>query len=86
MNLDNIQTVLAEIANSGDPTFSQFANDINQVVEQAKVGQMSNAEVKEILEDAQRQLAILNDMTQLSFKEKLNACITGLITIAGAVV
>jgi hypothetical protein len=86
MNLDNIQTVLADIANAGDPTFSQFANDINQLVEQAKVGQMSNAEVKEILEDAQRQLAILDDMTQLSFKEKLNACITGLITIAGAVV
>jgi hypothetical protein len=86
MTLDNIQTVLADIANSRDPTFSQFANDINQVVEQAKVGQMSNVEVKEILEDAQRQLAILDDMTQLSFKEKLNACITGLITIAGAVV
>jgi hypothetical protein len=85
MNLDNIQTVLAEIANSGDPTFSQFANDINQVVEQAKVGQMSNSEVAEILKDAQRQLAILEDMTQLSFKEKLNACINGLITIACAI-
>lgn len=86
MSLENIQTVLADIANASDPTFSQFANDINQIVEQAKVGQMSNAEVKEILEDAQRQLAILEDMSQLAFKEKLNACITGLITIAGAVV
>lgn len=85
MNLDNIQTVLAEIANSGDPTFSQFATDVNQVVEQAKSGQMSSAEVAEILRDAQRQLAILEDMTQLSFKEKLNACIVGLITIACAV-
>jgi hypothetical protein len=85
MNLDNIQAVLAEIANSNDPTFSQFANDVNQVVEQAKVGQMSNAEVAEILQDAQRQLAILDDMTQLAFKEKLNACIMGLIAIAGAV-
>jgi hypothetical protein len=85
MSLDNIQVVLADIANAGDPTFSQFANDINQVVEQAKVGQMSNAEVTEILADAQRQLAILDDMSQLAFKEKLNAAITGLIAIASAV-
>lgn len=85
MSLENIQTTLADIANSGDPTFSQFAQEINQVVEQAKAGQMSNAEVKEILEDAQRQLAILEDMSQLAFKEKLNAVITGLITIASAV-
>ena len=85
MSLDNIQTVLVDIANAGDPTFSQFANDINQIVEQAKVGQMSNAEVKEILEDAQRQLVILEDSSQLAFKEKLNAVITGLITIGSAV-
>ena len=85
MTLDNLQSYLAEIANASDPTFSQFANDINQVVEQAKVGQMSNADVKEILEDAQRQLAILEDMGQLAFKEKLNTVLTGLITIASAV-
>ena len=85
MTLDNLQSQLAEIANASDPTFSQFANDINQVVEQAKVGQLSNADVKEILEDAQRQLAILEDMNQLAFKETLNTCINGLITIARAV-
>jgi hypothetical protein len=85
MTLYQIQEKLITIASSNDPTFSQFANDINQVVEQAKVGQMSNSEVKEILEDAQRQLAILDDMTQLSFKEQLSACISGIIMIAGAV-
>ena len=82
MNLDNIQTTLVDIANAGDPTFSQFANDINNLVEQAKVGQLSNADMTEILRDAQSQLAILEDMSQLSAKEKLNACINGLITIA----
>ena len=82
MSLDNIQTVLTDIANAGDPTFSQFANDINNLVEQAKVGQLSNADMTEILRDAQSQLAILEDMSQLSAKEKLNACINGLITIA----
>jgi hypothetical protein len=82
MSLDNIQSSLAEIVNSGDPTFANFANEINSIVEQAKSGQMSNAEVAEILADAQRQLAILEDMSQLAFKEKLNTAINGLILIA----
>ena len=85
MTLDEIQHQLAVMANAGDPTFSKFANDINQVVEQAKVGQLSNSDVAEILKDAQNQLSILEDMSQLSFKETLNTCITGLIMIAGAV-
>jgi hypothetical protein len=85
MNLDNIQSSLAEIANSGDPVFAKFAHDINMIVEQAKVGQMSNSEVEEIMADAQSQLAILEDMSQLEFKEKLNTCINGLIMIARAV-
>jgi hypothetical protein len=85
MNLDNIQSQLAEIANSGDPTFSKFAQDIDQIVEQAKSGQMSGAEVAEIMRDAQSQLAILEDMSDLAFKEKLNVAINGLITIALAV-
>jgi len=85
MTLDEIQHQLTAMARAGDPTFSKFANDINQVVEQAKVGQLSNADVAEILKDAQNQLSILEDMSQLSFKETLNTCITGLIMIAGAV-
>jgi hypothetical protein len=85
MTLDNIQTNLAEIVNSGDPVFAEFANNINSVVEQAKAGQMTNEEVAEIMADAQRQLAILQDMSDLAFKEKLNVLITGLITIARAV-
>jgi hypothetical protein len=85
MTLDNIQTNLAEIVNSGDPVFAEFANNINSVVEQAKSGQMSNEEVAEIMRDAQSQLAILQDMSDLAFKEKLNVLITGLITIAKAV-
>jgi hypothetical protein len=43
---------------------------------------MTSAEAKEILEDAQRQLVILEDMSQLALKEKLNTIITGLITLA----
>ena len=85
MNLDSIQQSLADIANSGDPVFATFAQQINQVVEQAKAGQMSNEEVAEIMNDAQSQLAILQEMSDLAFKEKLNVLITGIITIALAV-
>ena len=85
MNLDNIQSQLAEIANSGDDTFANFAVQIAQIVEQAKSGEMSNEELAEIMRDAQSQLAILEDMTDLAFKEKLNVLITGIITIALAI-
>jgi len=82
MNLDEIQVQLAAMANAGDPTFSKFANDINQIVEQAKAGQLSKEDLAEIMRDAQSQLIILEDMSQLRFKETLNTCINGLITIA----
>ena len=85
MTLDQIQQTLANIANSGDPVFANFAQQINDIVEQAKAGQMSPQDTAEILRDAQNQLSILDDMTQLQFKETLNTCITGLIMIAGAV-
>jgi membrane-bound lytic murein transglycosylase B len=85
MTLDEIQQQLITVSTANDPVFSQFARDLNMIVEQAKAGQMSNAEVAEILQDAQRQLAILEDATQLAFKETLNTCINGIITIACAV-
>jgi hypothetical protein len=85
MNLDNLQHELAEIVNSGDPIFATFAQQINEIVEQAKAGQMTGPEAKEILEDAQRQLGILEDMSQLALKEKLNTVITGLIKLAALV-
>jgi hypothetical protein len=85
MTLDNLQHELAEIANSGDPIFATFAQQINDIVEQAKAGQMTGPETKEILEDAQRQLGILEDMSQLALKEKLNTVITGLIKLAALV-
>jgi hypothetical protein len=85
MNLEIIQAALADIANSGDPIFAEFANNINSVVEQAKSGDLSNQEIAEIMADAQRQLSILEDMSDLAFKEKLNIAINGIITIARAV-
>ena len=85
MNLDELQQQLVELINSGDPVFANAAQQVNELTEQAKAGQMSSAELKEILEDMQRQLSIINEMSQLEFKEKLNTVLNGLITIAAAV-
>jgi hypothetical protein len=41
MTLDSLQHGLAEIANSGDETFAIFAQQINEIVEQAKSGEMT---------------------------------------------
>ena len=85
MDLNQLQQELADLVNSGDPVFAQAAHNIQQMVEAAKAGQMSPAELKEILEDQQRQLQVVSEMSQLQFKEKLNTILTGLITIASAV-
>ena len=85
MTLDELQQELADLANTGDVMFANAAITVQQLTEQAKAGQLSSAELKEILEDMQRQMSIINEMSQLAFKEKLNTILTGLITIASAV-
>jgi len=86
MDLNQLQQQLADLANSGDPVFAQAANNIQQMVEAAKAGQLAPAELKEILLDQQRQLSIVSEMSQLQFKEQLNTILTGLITIASLAV
>jgi uncharacterized FlaG/YvyC family protein len=85
MTLDELQQELVELANSGNEVFANAAQQVNELTEQAKVGQLSSAELREILEDMQRQLDIIQEMSQLAFKKKLNTILTGLITIASAV-
>lgn len=85
MDLNQLQHALADLANSGDPVFANAANNIQQMVEATKAGQLAPAELKEILLDQQRQLEVVSEMSQLQFKETLNTILTGLITIASAV-
>ena len=85
MNLDELQQQLADLVNSDDPVFANAAQQVNELTEQTKAGQLSSTELKEILEDMQRQLSIINEMSQLEFKEKLNTVLNGLITIAAVV-
>jgi hypothetical protein len=86
MTVDELQQQLADLVNSGDEVFASAAANVNLLTEQAKAGEISSAELKEILEDMQRQLSIIDDMSQLSLKEQLNTILTGLITIASVVV
>ena len=85
MTLDDINNQLAALANSGDPTFANAAQYVAQATAAAQAGQMSPTDLAEMLKDMQRQMDIIQDMSQLRFKETLNTCINGLIMIAGAV-
>jgi len=85
MTLDDINNQLAALANSGDPTFANAATYVAQATAAAQAGQMSPTDLAEMLKDMQRQLDIVQDMSQLAYKETLNNCINGLIMIAGAV-
>ena len=85
MTLDDINQQLAALANCRDQTFSDAANYVAQAVQAVHAGQMSPQDLAEMLKDMQRQMDIIQDMSQLQFKETLNTCINGLIVIAGAV-
>jgi len=86
MTLDDINNQLAALVNSGDPTFANAAQYVAQATQAAQSGQLSPQELAETLKDVQRQLDIIQDMSQLQYKETLNTCINGLIMIAGAVI
>jgi F0F1-type ATP synthase membrane subunit b/b' len=84
MNLDEIRQQLTQIQNSGDATFANAAQYISQIIDQAQSGQMTPAEFTEIIQDIQRQLQIIQEISQLQLKEQLNTIINGLISIASA--
>lgn len=85
MTMDDINNQLAALANCGNQQFADAANYIAQATQAAQAGQMSPQELAETLQDMQRQLEIVQDMEQLQFKETLNTCINGILTIAGIV-
>jgi hypothetical protein len=85
MTLDDINNQLAALANCGDPAFANAANYVAQATQAAQAGQMSPQELAETLKDLQRQMDIIQEASQLQFKETLNTCINGIIFIAGAV-
>ena len=85
MNLDEINQHLANLVNSGDQQFANAAQFVQQVIQQLNNGQMSGSEAQEVLQDVQRQMEIIQDMSQMAMKETLNAVINGVIVLASAV-
>jgi membrane-bound lytic murein transglycosylase B len=85
MNMDQINQALSDLANCGDPAFAQAAQNIQQATQAAQAGQFSTQDLAELLKDTQRQLDVVQEMSQLQFKETLNTVISGLLTIIGAV-
>jgi uncharacterized FlaG/YvyC family protein len=85
MNIDQINQELANLVNSGDPVFATAANQVAQMTAAAQAGQLSTEELAELLKDMQRQLDIIQDMSQLKFKETLNTIITGLLSLAAVI-
>jgi hypothetical protein len=85
MNIDQINQELANLVNSGDPVFATAANQVAQMTAAAQAGQLSTVELAELLKDMQRQLDIIQDMSQLKFKETLNTIITGLLSLAAVI-
>lgn len=85
MNLDQINQELANLANCGDPAFAQAAAYVHDLVTQVDSGQMTREDMGELLKDVQRQMNVIDQMSQLEFKEKLNVIIKGIIMLAGLV-
>jgi hypothetical protein len=85
MTLDDIGAQLNNLTGCGDPAFANAARQIIQSTRDAQAGVMSPGDLKEVLQDMQRQLEIIQDANQIAFKETLNTCINGLITLVGVV-
>jgi hypothetical protein len=81
-NIQEITYYLNQIANSNDQNFAAAAQYVLQVVQQVQSGQMSKDEVEDVLNDVQRQVSIMQDMSQMSLKETLNTAITTLIALS----
>lgn len=84
MNLDEIKQQAAEIAASSDPNFSAAAAVVLQVAEQLEAGALAGSEAQEVLQDINSQMEIIQEMSGLQLKQKLNVAINALITIAAA--
>ena len=77
--------VLHIINNPDDDNTRMVATATNAYTEELKAGNISQAEYAELLRDLQRQIIIVENMSQFETKQRLNTAITALITLAAAV-
>jgi predicted ATP-grasp superfamily ATP-dependent carboligase len=84
MSIEYNQSLLASIS-SQNPDVTAAAQQVNQLTEMCKSGQISREEYVELIADVQRQVNIQENMAELEAMEMLNTAINGLIMIAKAV-
>ena len=86
MSLAQWETEVLHILNNPDDENTQMvATATNAYTEELKAGNISQAEYAELLRDLQRQIIIVENMSQFETKQRLNTAITALVAIASAV-
>lgn len=81
MSIEYNQSLLASISSS-NPDINAAAQQVNDLTELCKTGQISKEEYAELILDVQRQVNIQANMAELEAMERLNTAINGLISIA----
>ena len=81
MTIEYNQSLLASIA-SNNPDVNAAVQQVNELTEMCKRGEISKEEYAELVEDVQRQVNIQASMAELEAMQRLNTAINGLITIA----
>ena len=77
--------VLHILNNPDDENTRMVATATATYTEELKTGNISQAEYAELLQDLQRQIIIVENMSQFETKQRLNTAITALVAIASAV-
>ena len=77
--------VLHILNNPDDDNTRMVATATATYTEELKAGNISQAEYAELLRDLQRQITIVENMSQFETKQRLNTAITALVAIASAV-
>jgi polyhydroxyalkanoate synthesis regulator phasin len=81
MSIEYNQSLLASISSS-NPDVNAAVQQVNELTEMCKRGEISKEEYTELVEDVQRQVNIQASMAELEAMERLNTAINGLISIA----
>jgi hypothetical protein len=81
MSVEQQQQLLASV-DSLNPEANSAAEEVNQLTEAVKSGQLSRAEYIELVKDIQHRINIHQDMSELETLEKINTAINGLINLA----
>jgi hypothetical protein len=81
MTIEYNQSLLASISSS-NPDVNAAAQEVHELTEMCKRGEISREEYAELVLDVQRKVNIQANMAELEAMERLNTAINGLITIA----